>query len=83
MLSECLHYQGKAGFLIEFIKWYFSKYWQVPTTRVFVQIVTYTDTHVHMATRKLTSPCKQDFLMLLSCIKTRHRNVSETYQSNS
>ena len=32
--------QGKAsaGFLIEFLKWYFSKYWQV---QVFAQTVTY------------------------------------------
>ena len=28
-------------FLIEFSKWYFSKYWQVPTRRVFAQTVTY------------------------------------------
>ena len=41
MLSECLHYQGKAGFLIEFLKWYFSKYWQVQTRPVFAQTVTY------------------------------------------
>ena len=26
MLSKWLQYQGKAGFLIEFLKWYFSKY---------------------------------------------------------
>ena len=41
MLSECLHYQGKAGFLIEFLKWYFSKYWQVRTRQVFAETVTY------------------------------------------
>ena len=42
MLSECLHYQGNAGyFLIEFLKWYFSKYWQVRTRRVFGQTITY------------------------------------------
>ena len=41
MLSEWLQYQGKAGFLIEFLKWYFSKYWQVRTRRVFAQTVTY------------------------------------------
>ena len=40
MLSEWLHYQGKAGFLIEFLKRYFSKYWQVQTTWVFAQTVT-------------------------------------------
>ena len=41
MLSECLHYQGKAGyFLIEFLKWYFLKYWQVRTRPVFAQTVT-------------------------------------------
>ena len=27
-------------FLIEFLKWYFSKYWQVRTRRVFAQTVT-------------------------------------------
>ena len=42
MLSECLHYQGKVGFLIEFLKWYFSKYWQVQTRQIFAQTVTYT-----------------------------------------
>ena len=41
MLSESLQYQGKAGFLIEFLKWYFSEYWQVRTRRVFAQTVTY------------------------------------------
>ena len=35
------HYQGKAGFLIDFLKWYFSKYWQVQTTWVFAQTVTH------------------------------------------
>ena len=29
------------------------------------------------------SPCKQDVLMLLSCIKPPHCNVSENHQSNS
>ena len=29
-------------FLIEFLKWYFSKYWQVRTRPVFAQTVTYT-----------------------------------------
>ena len=44
MHSECLHYQGKAWlFLIEFLKWYFSKYWQVRTRPVFAQTVTYTN----------------------------------------
>ena len=38
MLSE---WQGWL-FLIEFLKWYFSKYWQVQTRRVFAQTVTYT-----------------------------------------
>ena len=28
-------------FLIEFLKWYFSKYWQVRTRPVFAQTVTY------------------------------------------
>ena len=28
-------------FSIEFLKWYFSKYWQVQTRRVFAQTVTY------------------------------------------
>ena len=28
-------------FLIEFLKWYFLKYWQVRTRPVFTQIVTY------------------------------------------
>ena len=28
-------------FLIEFLKWYFSKYWQVRTRPVFTQTVTY------------------------------------------
>ena len=28
-------------FLIEFLKWYFSKYWQVRTRWVFAQTVTY------------------------------------------
>ena len=28
-------------FLTEFLKWYFSKYWQVPTRQVFAQTVTY------------------------------------------
>ena len=41
MLSEWLHYQGKTGFLIEFFKWYFSKYWQVQTRQVFTQTITY------------------------------------------
>ena len=41
MFSECLQYQGKAGFLIKFLKWYFLKYWQVQTRRVFAQTVTY------------------------------------------
>ena len=40
MLSERLHYQGKAGFLIEFLKWYFLEYWQVQTRLVFAQTVT-------------------------------------------
>ena len=44
MLSECLHYQGKAGFLIKFLKWYFLKYWQVQTRRVFAQTVTIINT---------------------------------------
>ena len=35
--------QGKAGFLIEFLKWYFSKYWQVRTRPVFTQTVTICD----------------------------------------
>ena len=43
MLSECLQYQGKASFLIEFLKLYFSKYWEVRTRRVFAQTVTYTE----------------------------------------
>ena len=35
MLSEGLHYQGKAGyFLIEFLKRYLSKYWLVRTRPV-------------------------------------------------
>ena len=42
MLSECLYYQGKGGFLTEFLKWYFLKYWQVRTRPVFAQTVTYT-----------------------------------------
>ena len=41
MLCEWLQYQGKADFLIEFLKWYFSKYWQVRTRQVFTQTVTY------------------------------------------
>ena len=41
MLSELLHYQGKAGFLIKFLKWFFLKYWQVQTRWVFAQTVTY------------------------------------------
>ena len=41
MLSEWLQYQGKAGFLNEFLKWYFLKYWQVWPRWVFAQIVTY------------------------------------------
>ena len=28
-------------FLIEFLKWYFSRYWQVRTRRVFAQTVTF------------------------------------------
>ena len=32
--------QGRL-FLIEFLKWYFSKYWQVRTRPVFAQTVTY------------------------------------------
>ena len=28
-------------FLIEFLKWYFSKYWQVRTRPVFAQTITY------------------------------------------
>ena len=35
-------------FLIEFLKWYFSKYWQVQTRRVFAQTVTYSNTNVFM-----------------------------------
>ena len=31
----------QGWFLIEFLKWYFSKYWQVRTRRVFAQAVTY------------------------------------------
>ena len=41
MFSECLHYKGKAGFLTEFLKWYFSKYWQVQTRPVFAHTVTF------------------------------------------
>ena len=42
MLSECLHYQGKADyFLMEFLKWYFSKYWQVRNRPVFARTVTF------------------------------------------
>ena len=31
----------QGWFLIEFLKWYFSKYWQVRTRWVFAQTVTY------------------------------------------
>ena len=41
MLSKRVQYQGKAGFLIEFSKRCFSKYWQVQTRWVFTQIVTF------------------------------------------
>ena len=34
MLSQPVQYQGKAGFLTEFPKWYFSKYCQVWTRLV-------------------------------------------------
>ena len=40
MLTGRVQYQGKADFLIEFSKWYFSKYWQVQTRWVFAQTVT-------------------------------------------
>ena len=41
MLSEWLHYQGKADYLIELLKWYFLKYWQVQTRWDFAHTVTY------------------------------------------
>ena len=31
----------QGWFLIEFLKWYFLKYWQVQTRRVFAKTVTY------------------------------------------
>ena len=33
--------KARLVFLIEFLKWYFLKYWQVRTRRVFAQTVTY------------------------------------------
>ena len=32
--------QGKASFLIEFLKWYYLKYWQVQTRSIIAQTVT-------------------------------------------
>ena len=33
--------KARLVFLIEFLKWYFLKYWQVRTRQVFAQTVTY------------------------------------------
>ena len=47
-------------FLIEFLKWYFSKYWQVRTRPVFAQTVTYTVTIVATQSEACTTdsaPC--------------------------
>ena len=38
-------------FLIEFLKWYFSKYWQVRTRPVFAQTVTYTIVWVNFVSK--------------------------------
>ena len=37
--TEWVQYKGKAGFLIEFSKQYFSEYWQMWSRRVFAQTV--------------------------------------------
>ena len=42
-------------FLIEFLKWYFSKYWQVQTRPVFAQTVTYNTLCI----------CVQNFILYL------------------
>ena len=66
MLSEWLHYQGKAGFLFEFLKWHFLKYRQVWTRRIFAQIVTYI--------RIVMASVKQYKLITLFIIQYNHYN---------
>ena len=41
--------------LIEFLKWYFSKYQQVRTRRVFAQTVTYVVCYLHLSTPQYTA----------------------------
>ena len=50
------------SFLIEFLKWYFSKYWQVRARPVFTQTVTFVN---------LFSPANKSVQL---CVKLRVRN---------
>ena len=60
MASPLLPRQGWL-FLIEFLKWYFSKYWQVRTRPVFAQTVTYIPigqhADLHIANYHAASQC--------------------------
>ena len=44
-------------FLIEFLKWYLLKYWQVRTRPVFAQTVTYTTVYMYFSPYEGFSSC--------------------------
>ena len=61
-------------FLIEFLKWYFSKYWQVRTRPVFAQTVTNTDSTLVLwkwKCREVAKIAQGEIKCYISC-KTTH-----------
>ena len=52
-------------FLIEFLKWYFSKYWQVRTRPVFAQTVTYV---YGTGDYEVVHSCGSSEVMHLACV---------------
>ena len=58
--------KARLVFLIKFLKWYFSKYWQVQTRRVFAQTVTHICIYIYIHWSNVVPflPSMQPFLRL-------------------